>query len=171
MGKSIFVTVGTTLFEKLIAATTTRVALQWMQSNAYSRLVIQYGKGTFPSLPKDAANFVSDIEMYTFKPTLHQDMVDADLIISHAGAGTVHEAAKLRKQLVVVINTELIDNHQTELAHAMGERRHLFVVESPKEMAKMEMWDRFQNFAPEPYSGGDDQDFPRIIDTLVGFSR
>ena len=169
MGRTIFVTVGTTLFDKLISAVSSPQALQWMQANGYTRLVIQYGKGAEPCIPKDAP--LPNIETYRFRPTLGKDMREADLILSHAGAGTVHEATKLHKQLVVVINTELMDNHQTELAHAMGNRKHLFVVDSPKDFENIETWDKFEKFVPEPYEGGDDSDFPRVIDSLMGFSK
>ena len=171
MVRTIFVTVGTTLFDKLIAAVTSAQALQWMHQNGYTRLVIQYGKGAEPTIPKDAPLSALTVETYQFRSTLEKDMNEADLILSHAGAGTVHEATKLHKQLVVVINTELMDNHQLELAHAMGNRKHLFVVDSAKDLESMETWDAFEKFVPEPYQGGDAHDFPRVIDSLMGFSK
>lgn len=170
MGRTIFVTVGTTLFDKLISSVSSSQALAWMQEHGYTRLVMQYGKGAEPPIPQNASLENIDIETYRFRPTLDKDMKDADLILSHAGAGTVHEATKLGKQLVVVINTELMDNHQTELAHAMGSRKHLFVVNSPEDLENFETWTDFHNFVPVPYVSGDDNDFPRVIDALMGFS-
>lgn len=170
MGRTLFVTVGTTLFDKLISAASSSQALAWMQAHGYTRLVMQYGKGAEPCIPQDISFDNIDIESYRFRPTLDKDMKDADLILSHAGAGTVHEASKLGKQLVVVINTELMDNHQTELAHAMGTRKHLFVVDSPKDLENLETWTEFHNFVPVPYIEGDNNDFPRVIDALMGFS-
>jgi len=181
MGRTIFVTVGTTLFDKLISATTSQTALEWMVQNGYTKLVLQYGKGSEPKIPTAASSKVLQIEQYRFRPTLDVDMQAADLILSHAGAGTVLEAMKFQKKLVVVINTELMDNHQTELAHAMGERHHLFVVESPELMANMTTWNQFENdftpIHPQPQqascSGGDndkDPDFPRVVNALMGFS-
>jgi UDP-N-acetylglucosamine transferase subunit ALG13 len=46
-------------------------------------------------------------------------MRGADLVISHAGAGSVLEALHAHKSLLVVVNDSLMDNHQTELAHKM----------------------------------------------------
>ena len=169
MGRTIFVTVGTTLFDKLIFAVSSPEFLKWIAEKGYTRLIIQYGKGSEPQLPKDPP--IQTIECYRFRPTLDQDMKNADLIISHAGAGTVMEATKLQKRLVVVINTLLMDNHQTELAHQMGSRGHLFVVEDPKEMNKTETWNQFEQFTPVSFDDGDDNDFPQLVDALMGFSK
>eukprot|EP00975_Prorocentrum_lima_P019488 4104021-Prorocentrum_lima.AAC.1 len=52
-------------------------------------------------------------------------MERAELIVSHAGAGSIVEALRLRKKLVVVVNTALMDNHQLELAEALADRDHV----------------------------------------------
>jgi beta-1,4-N-acetylglucosaminyltransferase len=49
--KTIFITVGTTLFEELIHAATSPAALQWMIQHGYSRVIIQYGRGAKPIIP------------------------------------------------------------------------------------------------------------------------
>ena len=98
-------------------------------------------------------------------------MRDACLIISHAGAGTVMEALKWQTRLVVVINTALMDNHQTELAHAMAKRGHLFVVETPSDLEDFRTWNDFDAFVPIPHQGGDELDFPRLLDQHMGVSN
>jgi beta-1,4-N-acetylglucosaminyltransferase len=169
--KTVFVTVGTTLFEALIQATTTEEALEWMYIKGYTHLIIQYGKGAKPSLPErsgDSNNL--SIEVYSFKPSLQPDMEQADLVISHAGAGTVMEALRMKKRrLVVVINTILMDNHQTEIANAMGDRQHLFVVDDPVKLHSIDTWDQFEIFEATFYAGGDEYDFPRILNNFFGF--
>uniref|UniRef100_A0A7S1VH43 UDP-N-acetylglucosamine transferase subunit ALG13 n=1 Tax=Grammatophora oceanica TaxID=210454 RepID=A0A7S1VH43_9STRA len=172
--KTIFVTVGTTKFDLLIEGVTTPEALQWMNKNGYTHLIIQYGKGTKPRSSLDDAGLLT-VETYDFKSSLGADMAAADLVLSHAGAGTVMEALRLGKRLVVVINTALMDNHQTELAHAMAKRGHLFVVEQPEDLNKtnstsslMETWNDFDSFVPIPHQGGDPNDFSNILNQHMG---
>ena len=41
------------------------------------------------------------------------------------GAGTILECLRANKTLLVVVNTQLMDNHQEELTRAMADARHL----------------------------------------------
>jgi beta-1,4-N-acetylglucosaminyltransferase len=172
--RKVFVTVGTTLFEGLVKAVTTEEAMQWMVSNGYTHLVIQYGKGRRPSISSYAGLLhagVMSVECYGFKPSLELDMKDADLIISHAGAGTVMECVRLKRRMVVVINTILMDNHQTELAEAMAERGHVHVVQDPKALANLRTWDEFESFQPFCKESGDDVMFPRLLCEFFGLGK
>ena len=48
-----------------------------------------------------------------------QDMESADLVISHAGAGTCLEVLRLGKPLVVIVNRSLLGNHQVWIAKSL----------------------------------------------------
>jgi beta-1,4-N-acetylglucosaminyltransferase len=215
--KRVFVTVGTTKFDQLITAVSSPKAIRWFHENNYTHLTIQYGRGTRPSIiPPSSFVDGSDgggsssssnnssrknnnselhpllkIRTYDFLPSLQDDMNDADLIISHAGAGTVMEALRLQKKLVVVINTLLMDNHQTELATAMADRGYLYMVEQPEDLllddggvgdstcdednskikdSNMRTWSEFDEFIPQPYKDGDDMAFPKILNAFMGFT-
>ena len=172
----IFVTVGTTRFDTLIEIVTKPTVLDWMKSNGYTDLVIQYGNGEKPSIPKPTTGATTsnrdklNIRTYDFQSSLEKDMQDADLIISHAGAGTVMEGLKMKKRMVVVINTLLMDNHQTELAHAMGQRGYLSVVETPLDLEQLELWNDLDSFVPIPHPGGDESHFATMLDAHMGIS-
>ena len=213
--KTVFVTVGTTKFDELIKGTTSDVALEWMVSQGYTHLIVQYGSGREPMIPKQYKSKsttkekhctspnnprgISDggsvaylsITTYRFRPSLHNDMERSDLIISHAGAGTVMEVLRFpkTKKMIVVINTNLMDNHQTELATAMSQRGHLFVVSSPEQLISdaiipgttatdddgtckkypTSIWRSFENFLPVPHYGGNEHDVPNLLDSFLGF--
>jgi beta-1,4-N-acetylglucosaminyltransferase len=122
-------------------------------------------------------------EIYRFKPSLEQDMNDAHLIISHAGAGSIMEGlSKCRdansnmsqneiamKKLVVVINDRLMHNHQTELAEALEKRGYLFVLSSPQQLLCKDVRERMYCFRPKIFCGGDKMAFPRLLNAYLGF--
>ena len=54
-----------------------------------------------------------------------QDISSADMVISHAGAGTCIEVLQAAKPLLVIVNDDLMDNHQLELAQRLSEDGHL----------------------------------------------
>ena len=54
------------------------------------------------------------------------DLREASLVLSHAGAGSILETLSLRKFLVVVVNEQLMDNHQYELASKMADEGYLY---------------------------------------------
>ena len=198
-GKNLFVTVGTTRFDKLVEAVTSKVALEWMKRQGFSSLTIQYGRGIKPpemiSSSSSSSSSIIDIQTYDFRPSLIDDMEKADLILSHAGAGTVMEVLRMKnfdynnndndndndnnnktttgttKKLIVVINTELMDNHQTELATAMADRGHIFVVDEPEKLQSIKTWTSFEGFVPTPHNneGGDPFDFPMLLDSFLGY--
>jgi len=70
----------------------------------------------------------------------------------------------------VVINTLLMNNHQTELANAMAKRGHLSVVEKPSDLDQMEVWNDFDSFVPIPHRGGDELHFATLLDAHMGVS-
>jgi beta-1,4-N-acetylglucosaminyltransferase len=163
------VTVGTTQFDDLVRCVTEDQALQSIASFGYNRLLIQYGKGKAPNLHTEN-RYGIQIDCYDFKASLEEDMLQADLILSHAGAGTLMECCNLHRRLVAVINSKLMDNHQIELASALHQRGHLLMIQSPKDLFLSETWQAIETFRPVPHPSGDDYAFPRLVDDFCGFS-
>ncbi len=231
--RTIFVTVGTTLFEPLIECVTSPLFLNDIALNGYNRLIIQYGKGVIPIIGNDTGDGDGNTrkssiqksqgdkgqrkgvyittsypeeqkgdkdgcaplpstkihwEIYDFKPSLAEDMDNADLIISHAGAGSImegldycnrrnssrqgNESAQMKKKLVVVINDRLMDNHQCELAYALEKRNYLYVLSKPDMLKESEVLSNISSiFQPKNFEGGNDSTFGRLIDDFMGYSR
>lgn len=120
--KTVFATVGTTQFETLVTTLLSDEVLQLLAGQGYKRLLLQLGRGPEPVVPVSPP---LAIEWYRFKPSLDEDMRDAELIISHAGAGSILEGMRLHALMVVVVNDALMHNHQQELAHELHSRAHL----------------------------------------------
>mmetsp|Transcript_27521 Transcript_27521/g.55516 ORF Transcript_27521/g.55516 Transcript_27521/m.55516 type:complete len:236 (-) Transcript_27521:163-870(-) len=219
-GRSIFVTVGTTKFDSLISTVSSSQFLSQIskpECGAYVCIAVQYGRGAVTPFVSDNTSTsgveqISDDQQhdssddnarlvegvscssYRFKPTLRQDMEAADLIISHAGAGSIMEGLELccaanggrikggdatasgdvsqkrRKKLVVVTNAALMNAHQSELADALEARGHLFVVNDPSELLKEETLRQIEKFDQIPFEGGDGgADFAALVDNHFGF--
>ncbi|KAF9982971.1 N-acetylglucosaminyldiphosphodolichol N-acetylglucosaminyltransferase catalytic subunit alg13, partial [Modicella reniformis] len=118
MASTVFATVGSTRFDKLVNAISSPALLQLLHSLGYTQLIIQHGKS--PIATDDltittTTNTGIQVETYDYKPSLREDMERANLIISHAGSGSILEALRLNKKLIVVVNEDLMDNHQLEL--------------------------------------------------------
>lgn len=73
----------------------------------------------------EVLNATLSIKIFRYKRSLRQDMEDADIIISHAGSGSIIEALELNKPLIVVANANLMDNHQCELAEELQAQGYL----------------------------------------------
>ena len=108
----IFVTVGTTRFDELVAAISSYEIQSLLKSRNVKSIKIQAGSSKI----KDTENYPIETTFYTFKPSLVEDFKAADLIISHAGSGSILEILELDKKVLVVVNEKLMDNHQSELA-------------------------------------------------------
>eukprot|EP00435_Cladocopium_sp_Y103_P039529 s1628_g10.t1 len=68
---------------------------------------------------------------FDLKPSLEDEMSSASLVISHAGAGSIIEALRQKRRLLVVVNPALMDNHQLE---AMHQRGHCAMAAEPKQL-------------------------------------
>ncbi|XP_057707074.1 UDP-N-acetylglucosamine transferase subunit ALG13 homolog isoform X1 [Corythoichthys intestinalis] len=161
--KTVFVTVGTTSFDDLIEEITSDEAVQALKHRGYERLVLQVGRG---SVLPDPENFPHvSLEVFRFKPSILTDVERADLIISHAGAGSCLEALGAGKSLLVVVNDKLMDNHQLELARQLHKDSHLLYCTCPtltKTLRSMDL------SVLKPFTPGQPEKFAKFMDRALG---
>ena len=148
------------------------------------------------------------VRWYRFRPTLAAEMERADAILCHAGAGTLLEALEIsassslsssssrggeKKIVNAVINTSLMDNHQSELAEELEERGHILVTrdcasEWTTEAGATKFWEEAGSRELLPFhlggrslddrgrrepdgSGGYVSGFQMMVDRVMGFSE
>lgn len=160
-----FVTVGTTKFDNLIETICQEKTLKCLQMLGYNRVLLQVGSGDVTA--EGVACQGIDIDFYRFKPSIKSDIEDADLVISHAGAGSCLETLGAGKKLLVVINDDLMGNHQLELARQLNKDGHLYYTTCSKLVSTLETAD-FS--ALTPFKPGKPELFAEFLDKLMGFS-
>ncbi|XP_068061319.1 UDP-N-acetylglucosamine transferase subunit ALG13-like isoform X1 [Anomalospiza imberbis] len=160
--KSVFVTVGTTSFDELIATARSPPALQALQSRGYQKLVLQVGRG---SLPQPRSSSALAVEVFRFKDSLAEDLQSADLVISHAGAGSCLETLEKGKPLIVVINDKLMDNHQLELAKQLHRDGYVLYCNCSTLVETLQSMDLS---ALKPFPPGQPEKFASFLDQVLG---
>lgn len=160
MPRRVFVTVGTTSFDELIAATTTPQFAQTLAALGFGALRLQVGRGAAPP---------DGFDWFRFSPTIADEMRQAGVVISHAGAGSILEALELGKKLVVCANDALMDNHQLELAAALEARGHVVVARGVGDLGAA--LGRVVEARIVPYAPGDADPFRALVDGEMRTSR
>ncbi|CEG43716.1 udp-n-acetylglucosamine transferase [Plasmopara halstedii] len=160
-----FVTVGTTKFDALIEALDTDACLSALVSRGFTSIRMQIGHGKHVPRASFSGLLMS---YYRHDPQYKRDVAAADLIISHAGAGSIMDGLALEKKLVVVVNTMLMDNHQIELAEAMADHNFCIqtTVQGLRGVLETGDWDHLQLY-PQP----DEQAFPDLVDAVMGVAK
>ncbi|XP_014367082.2 UDP-N-acetylglucosamine transferase subunit ALG13 homolog [Papilio machaon] len=119
-----FVTVGTTRFDLLTEYITSTSVLRALKQIGCVEITFQIGNSAVN--PEEYEKEGIKLSLYRFKDSIQEDIRNADLVISHAGAGSCLEVLEAHKPLLVVINEELMDNHQLELAEQLQVDGHLY---------------------------------------------
>jgi beta-1,4-N-acetylglucosaminyltransferase len=178
MGKRLLITVGTTEFDELLCFIDNDEFLKILQSLGFDHVVLQYGRGLFNpkvlTLNNVQLHWKIRLEVMAFTSAIIDEMKSADLIIGHAGAGTVLDVITLRKPLVCVINTTLQGNHQQELADALYESDMCVVttVENIFEALRVRVPERYHSHAPAPtFPINHPEKFAAVIDSLFVLSE
>ncbi|KAG6821066.1 hypothetical protein H0H93_007225 [Arthromyces matolae] len=171
-----FVTVGSTQFDALVQATLSPTVLSTLRRKDYTRLIVQCGNSNFElaSAISEGQKLVIeregvDIELWKFKSTLQDVYEKADLIISHAGSGTILDVLRLGKPLLTVVNTTLLDNHQQELASALARLGHLQYSDVHHHSDLAATIETFEPSSLVPFPPFDGSRFAKLLDQHMGF--
>ncbi|KAJ3113236.1 N-acetylglucosaminyldiphosphodolichol N-acetylglucosaminyltransferase catalytic subunit alg13 [Phlyctochytrium bullatum] len=158
-----FVTVGSTKFDKLIAAVGSVPFLAALERLGFTHLTVQHGNSPNPFATSPSTSLT--IATFQFDPSLETYMQQADLLIAHAGTGTILEAFDLRKRMIAVPNDTLLHNHQLEFAEALDEMGYL-VHATPEGLVDVLLGRRWEKVKPRPPA--DPAPIIRIIEEEAG---
>ncbi|XP_047337562.1 UDP-N-acetylglucosamine transferase subunit ALG13 homolog [Impatiens glandulifera] len=162
----VFVTVGTTCFDSLVKAVDTSQVKDELYKKGYTKLVIQMGRGTYNPIKCSGGNGCITVDYFTFSSSIADHLRSASLVISHAGSGSIFESLRLSKPLIVVVNEDLMDNHQSELAEELAERKHLFCARPQTLQQTIQCMD-LQSLTP--YHPGNAKPVSELINRFLGF--
>lgn len=124
--KTIYVTVGSTKFDALIQEITSDRTLQVLKEKGCKNLILQVGKGQHVDEQVINHRYGIQVEQYDFKiEPKRMDIIKADLVVGHAGAGTCLDILMASKPGILVVNDLLMNNHQQELALHMKKEGYL----------------------------------------------
>jgi len=114
---NVFVTVGTTEFDDLI-----KVVDETCGNEIGMKIVAQVSSSSrYKPVNIDYFEFSKDIESFIDK---------ADIIVTHAGAGSVYSMLEKGKKLIVVPNLSRVDQHQAELANYVQKNNFALICDS-----------------------------------------
>ncbi|KAM3321366.1 UDP-N-acetylglucosamine transferase subunit ALG13 [Capsicum chacoense] len=164
----VFVTVGTTCFDALVRAVDTPEVKNELFKKGYTDILIQMGRGSYIPTRLTAENGSPALDYFTFSSSIADYLKSASLVISHAGSGSIFETLRLGKPLIVVVNEDLMDNHQSELAEELADRKHLYCARPQT------LYNTISDMNPGslvPYQPGDAKPVAKLINRYLGFAE
>lgn len=104
------------------------------------KIIIQLGQTKLLKSDNERIKNLENIIIYDMlKPEKMKDIIkDSDIIITHAGVGTIMECLEMDKEIIVVPrkveNLEHVNNHQEEIAFEMEQKGFLTKVDTYEEL-------------------------------------
>lgn len=96
-----------------------------MKKFGYSGLHVQKGKTNIETNLEMFTSHSFEIKVFDYTNQWDEEVRNCDLIIGHAGAGTILDSLEREKPVIVVANEALMSNHQTEIAQEMEDRGYI----------------------------------------------
>lgn len=136
MSTALVTTGATEPFRELLVSCASREVLEAFRELGYIHVTVQCGKGldlfreelAKTQAARDSAdNGFPEVHAIAYTPDLPALMRAADLVVSHAGTGSILDALRAQRPLVVVVNSTLMDNHQQDIAEKLSSDGHLLV--------------------------------------------
>ncbi|MBE8233481.1 MAG: glycosyltransferase [Endozoicomonadaceae bacterium] len=118
---NVLITVGTTEFDELIEFID-EISLNLPGFNMVAQI------------SSSAVYSPRNISFFDFSDDFESYVESADVIISHAGAGSVYSMLEKGKKLIVVPNLTRVDKHQLELANFVQKNNFSIVCNAIKEL-------------------------------------
>jgi beta-1,4-N-acetylglucosaminyltransferase len=113
----ILVTVGTTKFDSLI---------EYIDVNGqFNGIDIEFQTANGGYIPVNHPYF-----SFVDSNAIIEKYAGADIIITHAGQGTIIRLLEMRKKFIVVPNLERVDKHQLDIADFLSKNKYAFVAYS-----------------------------------------
>ncbi|KAF2706451.1 glycosyltransferase family 1 protein [Pleomassaria siparia CBS 279.74] len=188
--KVCFVTTGATApFTNLIESVLSPTSLEALKQGGYTHLLVQYGSAKYVMdkhvelaskwMKKEFGKEVLVVDGFDFnqdglKEQFMLVQQSRGLVISHAGSGSILEALRFQIPLIVVPNTQLLDNHQEDLAIAMERSQYLLRGDIMNLAPAIQNSATFRNKMAQfpPVTSGKQREtksFAAIMDETMGF--
>lgn len=94
-------------------------------SDTVDKLGLQISNETNDKAVTTFASPTFSLVVFAYSPDIARYISQADLVVSHAGTGSIVDTLRLKKPLLVVTNLALMDNHQQEVAHQFEKDNYL----------------------------------------------
>ena len=85
----------------------------------------------------DSKYVPADIHFFRFKPSIDDYIVDSDVIICHAGTGTIYNLLERGKKFITVPNFNFKDQHQQDICRFIETNNYGFVAWELENISKL----------------------------------
>ena len=113
--KTVFITVGSTKFEKLIEMALKEEFQSLLVDNGYNKMILQIGNYEIKERHKINSNLKLEIVTFLSASQFENSLKNSDLVICHGGAATLLQSLINGKKPIAIANENVSDNHQREL--------------------------------------------------------